>query len=674
MSEAIQINISANTGGAVEGIHLVTDQTQQLQQALTYAGAAGAQAGTEIAAGMEKANFSMREAKGSAALLGEEIGVHINRHVAGFIATLPGVGEAMSAAFSAVAIIAIIELIAKATEKLTEFISAKLIYTEAMKKEYDANVALNQTYVEQAKTITDIQDKMKYFGLSDIQTLDAKIADVNTQLAKMNDTANDIIHNKIWLKENYDEGTESVAQMRQEYANTINTVKVLQAELSQLQAERGEKGLAQGNKNQGAKLAAQKSEADAEAAQSAELAKLMYDQKQISLEQEVTAEKTAAKQKLDAAEAEVDGKLAIAKQDPDRNSSEIITLNGQKLTLQTTFDTEMLRIDADYFQKKEELQRQADEALKKSFEEQKQAAEEAKKLAEATAEAGEAQLKYNAAIAQGAAEKQKDVVAQDVATKNYKQAIADTQTLITLMKAEEAADLAVVDAKIAAAQAAMNSADKQSLDWQKALKDYRDYQAERVMVATKAEQQIAEVSRKSTSDQDKDLKSLDNAMKPILSNLNQWIMSGGNLGVAMTRTFVEMGIKMLENLAIAELVGDKQKLKGAETAASNTWAQASAIPIIGPFIAPPLAAAAFAGVMAFDTGGMSAGGPALLHPREAVLNETQTRNFQQMTEGGGGGGHTFNFNNTFNGSNGEVHADMLMKTMNKKLGMLGIKL
>jgi hypothetical protein len=61
-------------------------------------GDAGEDAGKRTAA-------SMREARGEVTLLGEAIGVHLPRHVRTFIAYLPGVGEAMSAAFSATAIL-----------------------------------------------------------------------------------------------------------------------------------------------------------------------------------------------------------------------------------------------------------------------------------------------------------------------------------------------------------------------------------------------------------------------------------------------------------------------------------------------------------------------------------------------------------------------------------------
>lgn len=62
-----------------------------------------------------------RESKASLALMGEEIGVHIPRHIRGFIAAMPGVGSALSAAFSAVAVVALIGVIYEAIKKVSEF-------------------------------------------------------------------------------------------------------------------------------------------------------------------------------------------------------------------------------------------------------------------------------------------------------------------------------------------------------------------------------------------------------------------------------------------------------------------------------------------------------------------------------------------------------------------------
>jgi hypothetical protein len=68
---------------------------------------------------------SMREntqqAKAAMALLGEEIGVTIPRHLRTFISELPGVSTAMSAAFNSVAVLALIELIVKVAEKVQQW-------------------------------------------------------------------------------------------------------------------------------------------------------------------------------------------------------------------------------------------------------------------------------------------------------------------------------------------------------------------------------------------------------------------------------------------------------------------------------------------------------------------------------------------------------------------------
>jgi hypothetical protein len=60
--------------------------------------------------------MDLGEARGSIMVLGEEIGVHLPRHVQAFVATLPGVAAAMDAAFPVLAVIAIGAAIYKATE------------------------------------------------------------------------------------------------------------------------------------------------------------------------------------------------------------------------------------------------------------------------------------------------------------------------------------------------------------------------------------------------------------------------------------------------------------------------------------------------------------------------------------------------------------------------------
>ncbi len=75
------------------GMKQAQAQAKQFQSSVTTASAA--------------TRAQMAEARGTVMVLGEEIGVHLPRHVQKFIASLPGVAPAMSAAFSSVAIVAI---------------------------------------------------------------------------------------------------------------------------------------------------------------------------------------------------------------------------------------------------------------------------------------------------------------------------------------------------------------------------------------------------------------------------------------------------------------------------------------------------------------------------------------------------------------------------------------
>lgn len=97
---------------------------------------------------------------------------------------------------------------------------------------------------------------------------------------------------------------------------------------------------------------------------------------------------------------------------------------------------------------------------------------------------------------------------------------------------------------------------------------------------------------------------------------------------------------------VAEVTAD------AAVAAAGTMAYWSAI---NPPIAPAMAAAAFAeteayaGLAAFEAGGIVSGGnglpvPIMAHAGERVLSAPQTQNFERMVNGGGGSSHTTHIN------------------------------
>ena len=77
---------------------------------------------------------SMRDARGEVRLIGEEFGIHLPRHVSNFVAELPGVGKAMSAAFEATAVLFIAQALVEASDKLSNFLGNTLVFTDAMRE------------------------------------------------------------------------------------------------------------------------------------------------------------------------------------------------------------------------------------------------------------------------------------------------------------------------------------------------------------------------------------------------------------------------------------------------------------------------------------------------------------------------------------------------------------
>ena len=162
--DLIRLEITADNASATGAFREVSASADQLSSNLKIVGESGTEAGAAIAEGMNKADFSMREAKGTAMLLGEEIGVKMNRHVAGFVASLPGVGEAMSAAFSAFAVVGLADILVRVTEKATEWIASTFIMTDAM-KELDSQLKTdNGTIAKMNEHVTALNLQMELIG------------------------------------------------------------------------------------------------------------------------------------------------------------------------------------------------------------------------------------------------------------------------------------------------------------------------------------------------------------------------------------------------------------------------------------------------------------------------------------------------------------------------------
>ncbi|HEV2324563.1 MAG TPA: hypothetical protein VGS10_11490 [Terracidiphilus sp.] len=89
--------------------------TAQLQKSMDDVKRKIGEVGTQTRASME-------ETRGSIMLLGEQIGVRMPRELSRFVAGIKGVNTAMAAAFNTIAVIALIDVVVKAGEKVSEFV------------------------------------------------------------------------------------------------------------------------------------------------------------------------------------------------------------------------------------------------------------------------------------------------------------------------------------------------------------------------------------------------------------------------------------------------------------------------------------------------------------------------------------------------------------------------
>lgn len=127
------------------------DALEEVQENLNETGKDAQDAGDEIEDAGKRGGKSLRDARGEAALLGEEFGLRIPRHVRNFLTELPGVGEALTAAFSATAVLFLIQALVEGSEKLSEWIAKTFIFTQIMRDSNDQITFSNKVMGDLAK-------------------------------------------------------------------------------------------------------------------------------------------------------------------------------------------------------------------------------------------------------------------------------------------------------------------------------------------------------------------------------------------------------------------------------------------------------------------------------------------------------------------------------------------
>lgn len=149
---------------AEQGLQPATDALDGVQEGFKDAATEGNKAADEITDAGRRSSASLREARGEAALLGEEFGIRLPRHVRNFVAELPGVGTALQAAFSATAVLFIVQALFQAEQKLEAWLNK---VPEAVKKTIEWQKGMAELYVSTKK----VNDELAHFDETPLQKM-----------------------------------------------------------------------------------------------------------------------------------------------------------------------------------------------------------------------------------------------------------------------------------------------------------------------------------------------------------------------------------------------------------------------------------------------------------------------------------------------------------------------
>jgi hypothetical protein len=121
-------------------------------------GAAGSKGIHLVNDSLKMTRSEINESKGSIAMLGEMLGVHIPRHARGLIASLDMIGPALNTAFNAVAVVAIGMAFVEAGKKLYEFFEKAHEAEEKAKSDNDEFAqSLNKSNLELAVQVDKVE-------------------------------------------------------------------------------------------------------------------------------------------------------------------------------------------------------------------------------------------------------------------------------------------------------------------------------------------------------------------------------------------------------------------------------------------------------------------------------------------------------------------------------------
>lgn len=345
------------------------------------AGVQGAAAGKEIA-------FSMNEAKGELALVGEATGITIPRHIRGFVAELPGVGKALTAAFNATAVFFLLQILVEGTQKLSEFIAETFIWTEANKEQYKVSVVVNNQILEQTTKLAELRKEYELIGLvgpakvagewrqltldlakngSELGNNQGKVSQLTAEYGELKKKLEEFDRFDLFnLGETFSEIEKKANAKRKELDEAAGAVGVLDAIVKKQQQQQKNLQKQYDDEALSASIKRNETKIEAEKTVQAALADVQYQGTRVRLIQqnsaysEIIANQVAFEEKeFQIEKTALEKRLQELKRDPSHSAEALISVHGQIEALEDKHHAKLLDKYATFLEALHKAQRAA---------------------------------------------------------------------------------------------------------------------------------------------------------------------------------------------------------------------------------------------------------------------------------------------------------------------------
>ena len=368
-------SIGASADQANESFNRVATASNELSQEVNYVNENNMRARAsfdEDAAASTQFGYSVREARGSARLLSDELGLHLNRELANTLARSETLGPILEGAFSVFAIVGFIELLDQASKKFDAMIENAAGWGKAQQEAYQRALALNSEMISRNLELRTSERDLNQVGLEgaakravQVKDLTAEQKDYADQTAgalnRQREFNAEIQHwqnlqqipfvmNQDLISQKIQDATASLKRAEDETDRFTQKQKDLGEQMRQVKTE----GTADTAKNTRADLSgaadAYKTYIDAIEAGDQAYYKARYQLGEISLAQEVAQLRESEQRKFDV-ETETYNKLRALKlqegKDTGKNvTPEIEKMDAEQYARHTAFSSKMIELDA----------------------------------------------------------------------------------------------------------------------------------------------------------------------------------------------------------------------------------------------------------------------------------------------------------------------------------------